>query len=704
MVRRAAAAARAPAHAARRAGAARLAYTLARAEEQGQSQDLFWGFDDRYPTVGDRPRRRAPGDQTHTVVANAIARAAVRRALDARSCTLGSGITVNATDASAGLGVGRERTYIFSPPGRAVPRTRPRVQHAERRPAPGEGLHAAGRPDRRSAGRPVQRVQQRELRLLRRRDDRPAPSGARQRELRQAGLRGARPSAAGRAALRPARPVERTVSRVREAACNVRCTSAVERRCGTASAPASRSVVPAPVAPLSTPARRLRRHSPGRGARRAGSPPCRPGSRTADAPSSTRSAPHLRLLLGADATRARADPRPLADAVVLEHRGGRLRARPPTRSGVERGWITRAQAARAHARRRCASSGARRRARQRHRHRRPQGVLLPLPRHGDRPRFQRVELSTIDTALLLAGVLFCREYFDRRRPGRRGDPRARRLALPPRRLGAGSHAGRAAGEHGWHPEPGLAQHDANGFILRRATTSRCSSTCSRSARRRTRSTPTALGGVDEHLRVATLPRAGVRARSRRSSGTSTRTSGSTSAGSSDAYMRGRGIDYFENSRRATLVAARVRDRQPATAAATTRPTSGDSRPATARSTRRSPSTGGTRTVPHVLGARRRARTRCDDDGTIAPTAAAGSIAFAPDVVDAGRSSDAREATATSSSSATAFSTPSTRPCARPVRRCGTAESTPDARVVRQRLPGHRPGTDRADDRELSERS
>ena len=32
-------------------------------------------------------------------------------------------------------------------------------------------------------------------------------------------------------------------------------------------------------------------------------------------------------------------------------------------------------------------------------------------------------------------------------------------------------------------------------------------------------------------------------------------------GIQDAYMRGKGIDYFENSRRATILAAAVRDRQ-----------------------------------------------------------------------------------------------------------------------------------------------
>ncbi|MEO8563854.1 MAG: carboxypeptidase regulatory-like domain-containing protein, partial [bacterium] len=51
-----------------------LAYTLARSEEQGQSTDIFWGFDDRYPTVADRPRLRAPGDQRHAVVGNGIIR------------------------------------------------------------------------------------------------------------------------------------------------------------------------------------------------------------------------------------------------------------------------------------------------------------------------------------------------------------------------------------------------------------------------------------------------------------------------------------------------------------------------------------------------------------------------------------------------------------------------------------------------------
>ena len=38
-------------------------------------------------------------------------------------------------------------------------------------------------------------------------------------------------------------------------------------------------------------------------------------------------------------------------------------------------------------------------------------------------RFETVELSTIDTALLLAGVLFCQSYFTGTDRDRGGDPR-----------------------------------------------------------------------------------------------------------------------------------------------------------------------------------------------------------------------------------------------------------------------------------------
>ncbi len=94
-----------------------LSYTLAKSEEQGQSQDIFWGFDDRYPTVADRPRMRAPNDQRHAIVANAIVRLP-KDFLFSTIVNLASGIAVNAEDASAGYGPGERKTYVFQTPTR----------------------------------------------------------------------------------------------------------------------------------------------------------------------------------------------------------------------------------------------------------------------------------------------------------------------------------------------------------------------------------------------------------------------------------------------------------------------------------------------------------------------------------------------------------------------------------------------------------
>jgi hypothetical protein len=94
-----------------------LAYTLSKSTEQGQSQDLFWGFDNRYPTVADRPRLTAPGDQRHSIVANGIFKLPYDF-LFSSIVNLGSGIAVNATDASRGFATGQQRTYTFQPPTR----------------------------------------------------------------------------------------------------------------------------------------------------------------------------------------------------------------------------------------------------------------------------------------------------------------------------------------------------------------------------------------------------------------------------------------------------------------------------------------------------------------------------------------------------------------------------------------------------------
>ena len=96
-----------------------LAYTLGRSEEQGQSTDMFWGWNDKYPTVADRPRLRAPGDQRHALTANSVTRLPWEFRFSG-ILTFGSGITVNATDASGGWGPYQQRTYTWTPPGRPV--------------------------------------------------------------------------------------------------------------------------------------------------------------------------------------------------------------------------------------------------------------------------------------------------------------------------------------------------------------------------------------------------------------------------------------------------------------------------------------------------------------------------------------------------------------------------------------------------------
>ncbi|MFL5528391.1 MAG: carboxypeptidase regulatory-like domain-containing protein [Gemmatimonadaceae bacterium] len=95
-----------------------LAYTFSKSTEQGQSQDLFWGFDDRFPTVADRPRRVAPGDQRHAIVASATVKLPYQF-LFSSIVNLGSGIAVSANDNSQGFGPYQRRTYIFQPPTRA---------------------------------------------------------------------------------------------------------------------------------------------------------------------------------------------------------------------------------------------------------------------------------------------------------------------------------------------------------------------------------------------------------------------------------------------------------------------------------------------------------------------------------------------------------------------------------------------------------
>jgi hypothetical protein len=92
-----------------------LAYTYAKSESRGRIDDFFWDFNDQHPTVADMPRQKAPNNQAHTIAANGIVRLPFDF-LASAIVNLGSGLTVNATDASAGWDFWKQSVYVYSPP------------------------------------------------------------------------------------------------------------------------------------------------------------------------------------------------------------------------------------------------------------------------------------------------------------------------------------------------------------------------------------------------------------------------------------------------------------------------------------------------------------------------------------------------------------------------------------------------------------
>ena len=193
--------------------------------------------------------------------------------------------------------------------------------------------------------------------------------------------------------------------------------------------------------------------------------------------------------------------------------------------GVEKGWITRAQAAdRTLSTLRFLWLGRQ--------GPEPQGVMgykgffyhFLDARTGHRAA--ESELSTIDTALLMAGVLEAQAFFDR--PGETGarHPKARRSAVPQGRLGVGDVAQASpASEHGMDAGAGVSPVRLAG--IQRSHDPR---TCWRSVRRLTRSSRT-RGTHGPRPIDGTRPMAFRAWRSTHSSGISTATSGSIFAGS-----------------------------------------------------------------------------------------------------------------------------------------------------------------------------
>jgi hypothetical protein len=236
-------------------------------------------------------------------------------------------------------------------------------------------------------------------------------------------------------------------------------------------------------------------------------------------------------------------------------------------------------------------------------------------------RFERVELSTIDTALLLAGVLSCQQYFDR------GDATERSIrayadSLYRRVDWQWARARPPVVSMGWHPERGFIDADWIGYneamVLNVLALG----------------SPTFPVGPEvwaawtsryhwedfhgqPHVNFAPL------------FGHQYSHIWIDFRGIHDVYMRRRGIDYFENSRRATLSQQAYAVRNPngwrgydanlwgLTAVDGPKDTT--------------VAFGGRPRQFFTYRARGAAANEIVDDGTLAPTAVGGSVPFAPEI-------------------------------------------------------------------------
>jgi hypothetical protein len=235
-------------------------------------------------------------------------------------------------------------------------------------------------------------------------------------------------------------------------------------------------------------------------------------------------------------------------------------------------------------------------------------------------RFQTVELSTIDTSLLLAGVLVCREYFT---GADSSETAIRALAdsLYTRVDWQWASPNAPLVSMGWTPEKGFIPADWHGYdeamilyVLALGSPTHPVDPSAWSAWTATYQWQTFYG--QPHVNFAPL------------FGHQYSHIFVDFGGIQDAYMRGRGIDYFENSRRATLAQRAYAIANPAKfrdyGANVWGLTASDGPIDTTMTL-----DGATRTF-HTYSARGAAANEVNDDGTIAPTAAGGSVPFAPE--------------------------------------------------------------------------
>ena len=232
-------------------------------------------------------------------------------------------------------------------------------------------------------------------------------------------------------------------------------------------------------------------------------------------------------------------------------------------------------------------------------------------------RFKQVELSTIDTALLLGGILSSQSYFDKNTPV---ETEIRQLAeqiyrrvdwtwIQPRKPFVSM---------GWHPEKGFIKNDWKGYneamllyVLALGSPTHPVEADAWSAWTKTYDWETFQGQT--HVNFDPL------------FGHQYSHIWIDFRGINDSYMTGKGIDYAENSRRATYAnrayclenPAKWQDYGPTIWGLTACDGPNDT------------VVNGRKFFSYR--ARGAASTQIVDDGTIAPTAAGGSMAFAPEI-------------------------------------------------------------------------
>ena len=236
-------------------------------------------------------------------------------------------------------------------------------------------------------------------------------------------------------------------------------------------------------------------------------------------------------------------------------------------------------------------------------------------------RFEDVELSSIDTTLLLGGILFCQVYFDRADAGEAAI-RAYADSIYRRVNWRWFQARAPLVSMGWHPPNSFLDHDWRGFneaillyVLALGSPTYPLSPAAWNAWTSTYEWGEFHG--QEHLGFAPLfghqySHAFIDLR-----------------GIHDTYMRRKGIDYFENSRRATYAQRSYAIANP-----------GKWNGYGAESWGLTAVDGPADTTLEIEGRTRRfmeyaargaAFNEIRDDGTIAPTAAGGSLPFAPEI-------------------------------------------------------------------------